>query len=80
MIRVLAMKRTNLEGRPNNTRGHNLKLTKELCRTDILRFYFCNRICDVWNSLPIDVVNAPSVNSFKKRVTKINLDRFLTIK
>ena len=37
-------------------------------------------ICDVWNSLPIDVVNAPSVNSFKKRVTKFNLDRFLTIK
>ena len=51
-----------------------------MCRTDMLRFFFCNRICTVWNSLPLDVVNAPSVNSFKKRVSKFNLDRFLTLK
>ena len=76
----LDMNRMHLEGRPNNTRGHNLKLAKEMCRTDMLRFFFCNRICTVWNSLPLDVVNAPSVNSFKKRVSKFNLDRFLTLK
>jgi hypothetical protein len=70
----------HLERRPNNTRGHNFRLFKQLCRTDMLRFFFCNRMCTVWNSLPLDVVNAPSVSSFKKRVAKFNLDRFLTIK
>jgi len=31
---------------------------------------FCNRVTNIWNSLPIDIVTAPSLNSFKNRLDK----------
>ncbi len=71
---------TEYIGSQIHTRGHNYKLAKDLCHNDTRRFFFCNRVCDVWNSLSFDVVNAPSVVSFKNRVKKVDLDRFLTIK
>ena len=74
------LNKTECTGSQIHTRGHNYKLSKDLCHNDIRRFFFCNRICDVWNSLPVDVVNAPSVVSFKNRVKKVDLDRFLTVK
>jgi len=52
------------------TRGHRLKLEKQRCSTskcaNLLRFRAINN----WNSLPEDVVNAPSLNSFKERLNK----------
>ena len=50
------------------TRGHNLKLFQQRSTKDIRKHYFTNRVVKVWNSLPDDVVNAPSVNSFKNRL------------
>ena len=55
----------------SSTRGHNFKLYKKFSRRNIRKHFFTLRIVDTWNSLPEDVVNAPSVNSFKNR-----LDRF----
>ncbi len=34
----------------------------------------------MFGNKPVDVVNAPSVVSFKNRVKKVDLDRFLTVK
>ena len=72
----LDINRTNCAGLPIHTRGHNFKLDKELCHTYIRKFFFCNRICDVWNSLAADAANPTSVVSFKKHVCVVNLDRF----
>ena len=48
-----------------DTRGHNLKLYKEGCNKDVLKFSFGNRVVNNWNKLPIQVVNSTSINAFK---------------
>ena len=50
------------------TRGHDLKLFKKDCATNIRLNYFSNRIINKWNSLTSDVVHATSVNSFKNKL------------
>ena len=47
------------------TRGHSLKLQKRLCRASLRANSFVMRVVNTWNSLPEDIVNAPSVNAFK---------------
>jgi len=51
-----------------HTRGHGLKLYKRHCRLDSRKFFFSQRVVNSWNSLPQHIVEAPSVNSFKKRL------------
>ena len=52
------------------TRGHSLKIFKPRmvkglrCRQE----FFLQRVIDEWNKLPPQVVNAPSVNSFKSEL------------
>ena len=54
----------------SNTRGNSLKLPKHRSETSIRRHVFRNRIVNDWNSLPEDVVNAPSLNCFKARLDR----------
>ena len=51
-----------------HTRGHSLKLYKRHCRLDSKKFFFSQRVVNSWNSLPQHIVEAPSINSFKKRL------------
>jgi len=56
---------------PDTTRrGHNFKLKTRLSRTATRQHFFSNRVAKDWNSLPWDVVNAPSLNTFKSRLDK----------
>ena len=52
------------------TRGHSKKLMKREFRGQIRANSFGMRIVNVWNSLPEEVVTAPSVNSMKGRFDK----------
>ncbi len=52
----------------DRTRGHNLKLFKERTYTSTRANFFTARIIDMWNSLPQEVVSAPSVDAFKARL------------
>lgn len=58
----------------NVTRGHSYKLSKLLCTIDATKFYFTNRIVNVWNSLPNFVVSSPSVAVFKKRLLDVDFN------
>ena len=60
----------NLPQQAGTTRGHDKKLYQRRYEKDIRKFYFTNRIVHniMWNTLPNDVVNAPSINSFKNRL------------
>ena len=51
-----------------STRGHCFKLAVPRCRTDLKKRFFNVRCVDVWNRLPESVVDASSVNAFKKRL------------
>jgi len=53
------------------TRGHTKKLVVKRCRYDVRKFSFSNRITNILNSLPDEIISAPTVNTFKNR-----LDRF----
>ena len=50
------------------TTGHNLKLIKPSCNTRTFHQFFTNRTISLWNSLPSDIVNAVSINTFKNRI------------
>jgi len=48
-------------------RGHSCKLSVNRCRLQLRQNFFSQRVINDWNKLPEDVVDAPSVNSFKNR-------------
>ena len=50
------------------TRGHNFKLSKPRSRLLVRSKFFTNRIINRWNSLPLNVINARSVNDFKTQL------------
>ena len=67
--RVYDVKRPLLPPAINaETRGHNHKLFKTFCHTDLRASYFSHRVVEEWNRLPADVVSAPSVDTFKGRL------------
>jgi len=49
-------------------RCHSHKLSVNLCRLQLRQNFFRQRVISDWNRLPQDVVDAPSVNSFKNRL------------
>jgi hypothetical protein len=59
------------------TRGHSFKLQKISCSTDVTKYFFTNRLHDLWNELPVSVVAAETANSFKHRLHIINLCAYL---
>ena len=59
------------------TKGHISKLQKVSCRIDATKYFFTNRINDVWNQLPSAVVDAESIDLFRKRLRDINFSEHL---
>ena len=53
------------------TRGHKYRMIKENIKDTTRLNFFSNRIVNNWNALPIDVVEAKTVNSFKTKIDKI---------
>lgn len=52
------------------TRGHKHKLYKKRVLRQRTSHTFSHRVVDVWNALPPNVVEAPSLNSFKARLNR----------
>ena len=46
--------------------GHHLKLYKRQCRLQQRANFFTQRIINQWNSLPDEVVSAPTLSIFKR--------------
>ena len=59
------------------TRGITYKLTKNYARLDIRKFFFCNRIVDVWNMLDKETVCSRNLHNFKHKLLLANLSRYL---
>ena len=55
----------------SNTRGHNFKLSKNSPHLNTYKYFFVNRIVNLWNQLPSPVVNSPSINIFKNGIDSL---------
>ena len=51
------------------TRSNGFKLDKFRFKKDIGKYWFGNRVVDMWINLPLAVINSYSIDSFK---TKLN--------
>ena len=47
-----------------------MKICKDKFNLDIGKYSFKNIVVDEWNSLPQDIADAPSVNSFKNQLDR----------
>ena len=52
------------------TRGHKYKLVSKISDLNIRKYFFSQRVVDIWNSLDESVVDAESVNAFKNGLDK----------
>ena len=77
MIRTFQILHSELDLQPeyffspaqhSRTRGHQMKLNKELARSRVRRHSFSVRVVNDWNALPSNVILAPSLNQFKSRL------------
>ena len=59
------------------TRGNNFKLAKQTCSIDVRKLFMVIEL--LMHGIVYTVVSASSINSFKRKLREINLDRFLTI-
>jgi len=61
----------------SKTRGHPLKLIVQPAQRDCRRYFFSNRVTNIWNSLPADVVMAKSVGTFKRKLSNVDLTKYV---
>ena len=52
----------------NNTRGHSQRILRTKAHKATRIKTFSQRTIKSWNSLPSEVINAPSINAFKNRL------------
>ena len=60
-------------------RGHIHKLTVPIAKCNRTKYFYSARVVPAWNSLPGDIVSAPNLLSFKRRLRAINLSKFLIL-
>jgi len=61
------------------TRGHKYKLYKQQASINAYKYFFSNRVCDIWNALPNFVVEASSLNSFRRLLDQVDLSQFVVL-
>ena len=54
----------------SRTRGHSRKLTKLRAHSTLRQRDFSQRVVNLWNDLPTEVVNSSSINAFKSNLEK----------
>ena len=52
----------------SRTRGHEVKLLKDLCRLDIRKYSLSQRTVNEWNKLSTDCITASSMNMIKNKL------------
>ena len=58
---------------------HKQRLSQFSTTIDTFKYFFIPRTIPVWNNLPAHVIEAPSLNSFKKELSKLKFQTSLLI-
>ena len=53
-----------------STRGNSFKIQNARCHYDLKKYFFTNRIVNIWNGLPNELVKACTTNQFKNGLDK----------
>ena len=72
--KVKAERVAQLRESRTRTRGHPLRLKKQNAVKMARRTFLPIRACNDWNNLPEDIVQARTVNEFKRKLDKHWLD------
>jgi len=62
--------------RTTNTRGHDYKLYKSRCTSNVRSRFFAERVINIWNSLP-ETINYASLTSFTHTIEVIDFSESL---
>jgi len=54
--------------------GHNFE---QICSVDATKYYFTNRVVNIWNSFSCHIVNSPTLSTFKSRLQNHDLSSWL---
>jgi len=54
----------------NCTRSNKLKIYQDRVQYNLQKYFFSNRVIQIWNSLPDFVIDANNINSFKNKLDK----------
>ena len=52
----------------SRTRGHNFKLFKKQFCLDVSKYFFSNRVIEMWNNLPEVSVSSQNIINFKRNL------------
>ena len=68
---LVAINKDNLNrsARLNTRSNHDLNFQIPYAKKNVLKYSFFPRTLKDWNALPSDIVHAPSLNSFKTKLT-----------
>ncbi len=61
----------------STTHGNSLKLFKNRTSYDCAKYFFSNRVVEVWNLLSDLIVLQPSLQSFRSSLERFDLSRLL---
>jgi len=53
-----------------STRGNDFKIETARTHYDLQKYYFTNRVGNIWNSLPNDIIKVSNFNQFKNKLDK----------
>ena len=53
-----------------STRRHGLQIDRRMCKTDVRKYFYTQRIAEPWNKLSSNIVYSPTVASFKANYDK----------
>ncbi len=67
-VRSLPFELVDEDAQP--TRNNGFKIAKKRCTSNVRKDFLGSRAVNPWNSLPSEVVQSPSLNSFKARLDK----------
>ena len=53
------------------------KLYKQRSSTNVVAAFFVNRVVDIWNCLPVDIVDFTSLTAFQRTFKLVDFTEFL---